>query len=177
VFFFFFFRRTEERRVIVNRFKWKRLIFYSILLTLRTYSSPIHNTGANAGQVLIATKDEYSDYVTPPTLRLFSQPRDLPPPPPAQIDGTIDDLAPEHIDPIVGLEKIGRDGSTLYVRPVEDLDFGVDLSTNETNAGLFEKQRIANLQEGGFDGSKDQKGSGRGSGKRDGEKVGKYLEV
>ena len=48
------------------------------------------------GSIMIVTKDSRSSYETPPTLRLFSQPMDLLPPPPAEIsreDGV--QLAPD----------------------------------------------------------------------------------
>jgi hypothetical protein len=49
---------------------------------------------------MIVTKDSRSSYETLPTLRLFSQPMDLLPPPPVEIsheDGM--QLAPEYVDP------------------------------------------------------------------------------
>ncbi|KAJ5082745.1 hypothetical protein N7532_011788 [Penicillium argentinense] len=88
------------------------------------------------GSVLIVTKDTRSSYDTPPTLRLFSQPMDLLPPPPAEISG--EHLAPEYIDPTAGLMKVGRDGRPLYVKPVDHLEEEVDLSAVETDDGIYE---------------------------------------
>ncbi|KAM3088523.1 hypothetical protein ACMFMG_000159 [Clarireedia jacksonii] len=118
------------------------------------------------GSVMIVTQDSHSSYELAPTLRLFLQPIDLMAPPPAQVDG--EELAPEYIDPIAGLPKIGRDGRTLYTRPVEHLDEEQDLSHIETDDGLFESRRS------NFDGSADKK---RKKTPYDGEKAGKYKEV
>ncbi|PQE20300.1 Transcription factor protein [Rutstroemia sp. NJR-2017a BBW] len=118
------------------------------------------------GSVMIVTQDSHSSYELAPTLRLFLQPVDLMAPPPAQVDG--EELAPEYIDPIAGLPKIGRDGRTLYTRPVEHLDEEQDLSQIENDDGLFESRR-SNL-----DGTADKK---RKKSQYDGEKAGKYKEV
>ncbi|KAG0159782.1 hypothetical protein PDIDSM_7307 [Penicillium digitatum] len=91
------------------------------------------------GSIMIVTKDSSSFYDTPPTLRLFSQPMDLLPPPPVEIsheDGM--QLAPEYVDPTAGLMKVGRDGRPLYVKPVEDVDEQVDLSSVENDDGIYE---------------------------------------
>lgn len=91
------------------------------------------------GSILIVTKDSRSSYETPPTLRLFSQPMNLLPPPPAQIsreDGV--QLAPEYIDPTAGLMKVGRDGRPLYVKPVDYIEEELDLSAVENDDGLYE---------------------------------------
>lgn len=88
------------------------------------------------GTVLIVTKDSASSYETVPTLRLFSQPTDLLPPPPHRVG---EELAPEYVDPIAGLTKSSRTGQTLYVRPVHNLPEHVDLSQEESDEGLFEK--------------------------------------
>lgn len=88
---------------------------------------------------MIATKDSRSSYDTPPTLRVFSQPMDLLPPPPAEIsreDGV--QLAPEYVDPTAGLMKVGRDGRPLYVKPVDHLEEQVDLSFIENDDGIYE---------------------------------------
>ncbi|KAJ5544679.1 hypothetical protein N7535_006933 [Penicillium sp. DV-2018c] len=91
------------------------------------------------GSIMIVTKDSRSSYDTPPTLRLFSQPMDLLPPPPAEIsheDGM--QLAPEYVDPTAGLMKVGRDGRPLYVKPVEHIEEQVDLSFVENDDGIYE---------------------------------------
>ncbi|KAJ5902811.1 hypothetical protein N7495_003339 [Penicillium taxi] len=88
------------------------------------------------GSIMIVTKDSLSSRVSPPTLRLFSQPMDLLPPPPTEISEVR--LAPEYVDPIAGLMKVGRDGRPLYVKPVEHLDEGLDLSAMENDDGLYE---------------------------------------
>ncbi|KAJ5662312.1 uncharacterized protein N7477_009928 [Penicillium maclennaniae] len=88
------------------------------------------------GSILIVTKDSRSSYENPPTLRLFSQPMDLLPPPPAEVSGA--DLAPEYIDPTAGLMKVGRDGRPLYVKPVDHLEEEVDLSGVENDDGIYE---------------------------------------
>ncbi|CAG8876114.1 unnamed protein product [Penicillium nalgiovense] len=91
------------------------------------------------GSIMIVTKDSRSSYETPPTLRLFSQPMDLLPPPPVVIsheDGM--QLAPEYVDPTAGLMKIGRDGRPLYVKPVEHVEEQVDLSFVENDDGIYE---------------------------------------
>ena len=121
------------------------------------------------GSVMIVTEDSKSSYELAPTLRLFLQPIDLLPPPPAQVDGEIDELAPEYIDPIAGLPKIGRDGKTLYVRPVDHLQEMKDLSRDESHEGLFEEHKSP------LDGSADPKKSPKVH--YDGEKAGKYREV
>ena len=54
---------------------------------------------------MIVTQDSESSYELAPTLRLFVQPMDLLPPPPAQVDGGMGELAPEYIDPLAGLSK------------------------------------------------------------------------
>jgi hypothetical protein len=117
------------------------------------------------GSVMIVTQDEHSSYELAPTLRLFLQPMELLPPPPAQVDG--EGLAPEYVDPLAGLPKVGRDGRTLFVRPVEALEEGKDLSKLESNEGLFEAERS------NFDGAYERKCKPH----YDGERAGKYKEV
>jgi hypothetical protein len=88
---------------------------------------------------MIVTGDSRSSYETPPTLRLFSQPMDLLPPPPVEIsreEGV--HLAPEYVDPTAGLMKVGRDGRPLYVKPVEHVEEQIDLSFQETDDGIYE---------------------------------------
>jgi hypothetical protein len=122
------------------------------------------------GSVMIITQDAHSSYELAPTLRLFLQPMELLPPPPAQVDGEIDELAPEYIDPIAGLPKIGRDGRTLYIRPVDHLEEARDLSQEESADGLYEINRSP------VDGATDRKPATQRT-QYDGEKAGKYKEV
>lgn len=130
---------------------------------------------------MIVTTDSRSSYEVPPTLRLFSQPMDLLPPPPAQVGGTAGELAPEYVDPIAGLTKVGRDGTTLFVRPVEQLDEGRDLSgRDDFGDGIFEAQRsIPDHIPSSQDVVTNPKSSftGRQNLGADGEKLGKYAEV
>lgn len=96
------------------------------------------------GSVMIVTADGESDYSDLPTLRLFPEPIELLPLPPLQVNGESGhSLPPEYIDPIAGLPKLSRTGTTVYVKPVEDLDPGLDLSLVETDDGLFEETRTA----------------------------------
>lgn len=88
------------------------------------------------GSVLIVTKDSQSVYEPAPTLRIFSQPMDLLPPPPVQING--DGLPPEYVDPTAGLMKLGRDGRPLYVKPVDHTEEEQDLSHIEDDDGIYE---------------------------------------
>ncbi|CAK7201320.1 hypothetical protein SEUCBS139899_004023 [Sporothrix eucalyptigena] len=125
------------------------------------------------GSVMIVTRDEDSSYEIAPTLRLFSQPLDLLPPPPSEVQGT---LPPEYVDPLVGHPKLGRNGETLYVRPVEHLEQAKDLSRDETDEGLFEKTKSP------VDGGKtiDLPGSFAARLKKtdmDGEKAGKFKDI
>ncbi|MCJ1378158.1 hypothetical protein MMC17_001254 [Xylographa soralifera] len=101
------------------------------------------------GSVMIVTIDSESTYSPVPTLRLFHQPMDLLPPPPQQFDGVgEEDLPSEYVDPIAGLPKMTRSGGTVYVKPVEDLDEGVDVSRIEDDDGLYEVTRTANVPTG-----------------------------
>ncbi|KFY47026.1 hypothetical protein V494_00201 [Pseudogymnoascus sp. VKM F-4513 (FW-928)] len=93
------------------------------------------------GSVMIVTEDSRSKYdESVPTLRLFAQPKSLFPPPPRHFKSGAD-VAPEYVDPLAGQPKVGRDGKTLYVRPVEELEEEMDLSRNESDEGIFEGQR------------------------------------
>ncbi|KAI1938640.1 hypothetical protein LOZ66_003443 [Ophidiomyces ophidiicola] len=95
------------------------------------------------GSIMIATRDSVSSYTVPPTLRIFSQPRDLIPPPPAEIRSEHgEQLAPEYVDPIAGLTKLGRNGKLLYVKPVDHIEEGRDLCFVENEDGLFEDSPI-----------------------------------
>ena len=125
---------------------------------------------------MIVTRDEDSDYDIAPTLRLFLQPLEVLPPHPVEVDG---ELPPEYVDPIAGHPKLGRRGETLYVRPVEHLEEGMDLSHSETDEGLYEAARSppdVPLPEG----VTELPGSYASRQKRikvDGEKVTKYNDV
>lgn len=124
---------------------------------------------------MIATSDGRSSYQPSPILRLFIQNMDLLPPPPAEISG--DDnvhLAPEYVDPTAGLEKIGRDGRRLYVKPVDHLDEGLDLSQVENDDGLFE-QFLSPTEPSAGDVRKSMARNRIHS--NDGEKAGHYEEI
>lgn len=127
---------------------------------------------------MIVTTDKDSSYDIAPTLRLFVQPIELLPLPPKQVPGD-EPLAAEYVDPIAGHPKLGRKGETLYVRPVDHLEPGRDVSRDETDDGLFEKTRSP--PEGPLPGgSADPPGSFAARRKRaevDGEKAGKYKDV
>ena len=96
------------------------------------------------GSVMIVTADADSSYDPAPTLRLFPEAMDLLPPPPQHVSAEEGhELPPEYIDPIAGLPKLSRSGKTVYVKPVDDLEPGVDLSRQEDDDGLFEEFRTA----------------------------------
>ncbi|KAH8682408.1 hypothetical protein BX600DRAFT_376013 [Xylariales sp. PMI_506] len=127
------------------------------------------------GSVMIVTQDSESSYQIKPVLRLFVQPIDLLPPPPAELKGE-QALQPEYVDPIAGLPKLGRRGETFYVRPVEHLEEAKDVSMLDIDEGLFEVTRSAP----DFDKAPDPPGSFASRKNRiqvDGEKLGKYREV
>ena len=129
------------------------------------------------GSVMIVTRDTDSSYEIAPTLRLFSQPLDLLPPPPTEVQGT---LPPEYVDPLVGHPKLGRNGETLYVRPVEHLEQAKDLSRDETDEGLYEKTKSPVDGAGSANQAVDLPGSFAARLKKteiDGEKAGKYKDV
>lgn len=95
---------------------------------------------------MIVTSDDHSVCNPAPVLRLFHQPMSLLPPPPQQFDGSNDEALPsEYVDPVAGLPKISRTGGTVYVKPVEDLDVGKDVSRIENDDGLYEDTRTANV--------------------------------
>ncbi|KAJ3565897.1 hypothetical protein NPX13_g7330 [Xylaria arbuscula] len=125
------------------------------------------------GSVMIVTQDSESSYDPMPILRLFVQPIELLPPPPAEVDGE-QPLLPEYVDPIAGIPKVGNQGETLYVRPVDQLEEAKDLSMVEPDDGLFEVVR--SLPDDG----PDPPGSFPNRKRRievDGEKLGKYKDV
>ncbi|KIV90637.1 hypothetical protein PV10_07920 [Exophiala mesophila] len=125
------------------------------------------------GSVMIVTQDSHSSYDPPPTLRLFSQPQRLLPPPPQMVHS--DDLSPEYVDPIAGLTKLSRTGRALYVRPVDHLEEGKDLSHIENDDGLFESSPSP------LEGFGAQSSTTRARANRvldnDGERLGRYQEV
>lgn len=92
------------------------------------------------GSIMIVTQDSKSVYEPAPTLRLFSQPMDLLPPPPVVVNGDDEgsQLPPEYVDPTAGLMKLGRDGRPLYVKPVEHTEEELDLSHVEDDDGIYE---------------------------------------
>ncbi|KAL8734222.1 MAG: hypothetical protein Q9166_001708 [cf. Caloplaca sp. 2 TL-2023] len=98
------------------------------------------------GSVMIVTTDPQSDYTPGPVLEIFPEPMDLLPLPPheANIESG-QDLPAAYIDPVAGLPKLTRDGGVVYVRPTEDLDHEKDLSRVESDDGLFERTRTANV--------------------------------
>lgn len=135
------------------------------------------------GSVMIVTLDHRSSYENVPVLRLFAQPMDLLPPPPTHFAHDADNLPSEYLDPIAGQVKVSRVGSALYVKPLEQVDGGVDLSREESEHGLFETTKSPTLgpqHVSGPDGQKRQHITIRDRSRirgRDGEKAGKYREV
>ncbi|KAI9684088.1 MAG: hypothetical protein M1829_003358 [Trizodia sp. TS-e1964] len=125
------------------------------------------------GSVMIVTEDTESSYELVPTLRLFCQPVELLSPPPTLIDDESNKLDPAYIDPIAGFPKLSRNGRTLYVRPVEHLEEGKDLSGIENDEGLFEKERSpSDYVQGNSQTTNNPKMIGM-----DGEYLDKYKEV
>lgn len=95
---------------------------------------------------MIVTVDAESQYNPVPSLSLFPEPMDILPPPPQEInEESGHSLPPEYVDPIAGLPRLTRTGGTVYVKPAEDLEQEVDLSRIETDDGLFEEMRTANV--------------------------------
>ena len=96
------------------------------------------------GSVMIVTADADSSYTPVPTLRLFPESMELlPTPPPPNNDEDEQEVPSELIDPVAGLPKLSRTGTTVYVKPVDDLEQGKDLSRLENDDGLFEETRTA----------------------------------
>lgn len=126
------------------------------------------------GSVLIVTKDSRSTYSPAPTLRVFSQPVDLLPPPPVELKGGSGHLAPEYVDPTAGLMKLGRDGRPLYVKPVEHTEEAVDLSFIENDDGIYEMS--ASIIDYNSNGSKQPIPANRVH-PVDGESAGAYKEL
>ena len=135
------------------------------------------------GSIMVVTEDGQSDYSSVPVLRLFAQPMDLHVPPPKHLIESGQEMPPEDEDPIAGQVKISRTGRPLYVRPVHDIEAGVDLSREENNHGLYAANRTPML---GPQFSNEPNGrqsphitfqdKNRIKG-RDGEKSGRYREV
>lgn len=121
------------------------------------------------GSVMIVTTDEGSSYQKPPLLRLFTQPMDLLPHPPDDVDP--DNLHPAYIDPLEGQVKVSRTGKTLYVKAIDEIPEDVDLSLNEDDTGLFSELQSSMSPQSAW----PQKSSRIK--KRDGEKLGKFKEI
>jgi hypothetical protein len=114
------------------------------------------------GSVMIVTVDGQSSYQKPPTLRLFKQPMDLLPPPPAEVGD--DDLNPAYIDPLEGQVKVSRTGKTLYAKSIAEIPEDEDISRLEDDTGFFsEAWPLA--------------GKSSRIHKKDGEKLGKVREI
>lgn len=126
------------------------------------------------GSVMIVTVDAQSSYQSPPSLRLFKQPMDLLPPPPAELDvESGQQLDPEYVDPLAGQIKVSRSGKTLYVKAVEELEVETDLSMIEDDNGLFEESETTAYVNG--TGATQVKSKRIRA--RDGERLGKVREA
>ena len=122
------------------------MIRYTGMKRQKPEQSGKHDLETWRGSVMIVTEDDKSSYDPPPSLRLFHQPMQLLPPPPPHFDGEEGDgLEAEYVDPIGGLPKLSRSGGTVYVKPVEDLEEGKDVSRIEDDDGLYEEFRTANV--------------------------------
>ncbi|KAF2118228.1 hypothetical protein BDV96DRAFT_569512 [Lophiotrema nucula] len=124
------------------------------------------------GSVMIVTEDDHSSYQKPPVLRLFKQPKDTLPPPPVELQGEDQNLDPAYVDPVEGEIKVSRTGETLYVKPIEEINGGVDLSLVEDDSGLFQRSRITPALES-YGGPQKSSRVRR----KDGEKIGKVREI
>lgn len=124
------------------------------------------------GTVMIVTQDQHSSYETPPTLRLFSQPKSLFTPAQQTAEGEVSPS--NHRDPIAGTTKMSRIGRALYVRPVESLPEGYDLSQDETDDGLF--QSSPPIADGGAESVSVTPLVSRNS-ESNGERFGRYKEI
>ena len=159
------------------------LLRYTGMRREQSSRSSRHANGAREiwrGSVMIVTSDAHSSYDKTPTLRLFVQPRDLLPPPPAKVDVVSGQhLAPEYVDPIADLPKLSRTGKLVYVKPVEQLDEGVDYSCIEDNEGLFESVKRSQRANGNGtqDGQRASAQRRHDSRPKDGETLGRYREV
>ncbi|KAK8103925.1 uncharacterized protein PG998_010958 [Apiospora kogelbergensis] len=128
------------------------------------------------GSVMIVTQDAASSYDIVPILRLFVQPIELLPPPPAELRGE-QALLPEYVDPIAGIPKLGRKGETLYVRPVEHLEEARDMSMLDPDDGLFEITRSAPDFDNNAPAAPGSFTERRKRIQVDGEKLGKYKDI
>ena len=127
------------------------------------------------GTIMIVTKDSRSSYDPPPTLRLFSQPMNLLPPPPVEVSSEEGgQLAPEYVDPTAGLVKLGRDGRPLYIKPVDHTEEEVDLSFIENDDGIYEIS--PSIMDYSSEGAKQPVPANRVH-STDGETVGAYKEL
>jgi hypothetical protein len=158
------------------------LLRYTGLERRKLEQSPKTESETWRGSIMIVTQDSESTYDTVPTLRLFHQPMQLLPPPPKQFDEDEEGeaLDSEYVDPIGGLPKLSRTGGTVYVKPVEDLDEGKDVSMIENDDGLYEETRTANVPTSY--GKADEflglsPHPSRNTGRRNGKQVGRYREV
>ena len=96
------------------------------------------------GSVMIVTWDADSVYEPAPTLRLFHEPMELLSAAPLNFNqSSAHSLPPEYHDPIAGLPKLSRTGTTVYVKPVDDFEPEKDYSRDEEDGGLFEETRTA----------------------------------
>ncbi|KAL8889645.1 MAG: hypothetical protein Q9215_003104 [Flavoplaca cf. flavocitrina] len=126
-------RFTGLQRTKVDQPEWGR-------------ASPAREREVWRGSVLIVTTDSQSNYARPPVLEMFPEPMDMLPPPPHQVKiESGQDLPGAYMDPVAGLPKLTRNGGVVYVRPIEDLDHEKDLSRVESDDGLFERTRTANV--------------------------------
>ncbi|KAL1311630.1 hypothetical protein AAFC00_001740 [Neodothiora populina] len=130
------------------------------------------------GSVMIVTADNRSSYEAVPTLRLFSQPMDLLAPLPTSAKDPSQELPLDYDDPIAGQIKVSRIGNPLFVKPVDYIDEGADLSRIEDDSGLF---TVNQLQDDISQGNSPADSAANRKRSRirptDGEKVGKFQEV
>ncbi|QIW96379.1 hypothetical protein AMS68_001897 [Peltaster fructicola] len=135
------------------------------------------------GSVMIVTEDEYSDLRKAPTLRLFAQPSDLFTPKSHEHHENHEHHDSDDEDPITGQVKTSRTGRPIYVRPIEDLQHGVDLSRQENNTGLFTASRplvLGPQSSTGADGKNTSHITSQNTSRvkqRDGEKLKKYQDI
>lgn len=125
------------------------------------------------GSMMMVTRDSLSTYFPAPVMRIFSQPMDLPDPPPTEVSA---ELPPEYIDPIAGAWKLASDGKLLYVKPVDHLPEGKDLSDVEGDEGLFESSPSTIETPNGQTYLSSQPLTNRIR-ERDGESLGKYRDI
>ena len=96
------------------------------------------------GSVMIVTLDTSSSYNPAPVLQIYKEPiSPVPAQPQPDDEASGRNTPPEYIDPIGGMPKLSRTGKMIYVKPVEDLEGGKDLSQLDDDEGLFEEFRTA----------------------------------